>query len=45
MMVFYISDELEDEKTITVSRKFNDFVIRPILKVILKQCAYKPFCF
>ena len=38
---FFIVDELEDEKTITVSRKFNDFVIRPILKVNLKQYTVK----
>ena len=31
--ISYISDDLENEETITVSRKFNDFVVRPILKV------------
>ena len=31
--VYFISDDLENEETVIVSRKFNDFVVRPILKV------------
>ena len=32
-LVYFLSDDLENEETVFVSRKFNDFVVRPILKV------------